>query len=154
MKAISGAVRGSHLAVAAPGVDVLVPAPEDTYQLTTGTSVAAAHVSGVVALLLERHPNVSAATIFEVLTATAKNLGTDGRDDQFGWGLIDPAAALQELDSRIADGKAIASAKPAAPKSEQKTAAPKAATPKTAGPRPAALKPGPATLRPGPGLTP
>ena len=55
------AVRGPHLAVAAPGVDVMVPAPDDTYQLTTGTSVAAAHVSGVAALLLERHPTVDAA---------------------------------------------------------------------------------------------
>ena len=35
----------------------MVPAPDDTYQLTTGTSVAAAHVSGVAALLVERHPS-------------------------------------------------------------------------------------------------
>src|SRR6185436_18134148 len=48
------AVRGKHVAIAAPGVDILVPAPEGGYQLTTGTSVAAAHISGVVALLLER----------------------------------------------------------------------------------------------------
>lgn len=140
----SGAVRGPHLAVAAPGVDVLVPAPDETYQLTTGTSVAAAHVSGVVALLLERHPTATAAMIHEVLTATARNLGDEGRDDQFGWGLIDPAAALQELESRIADGRAIASAKQSAPKAEQasKTAAPKTAAPaKTTAPRPAAVRP-------------
>ena len=68
------AVRGPHLAVAAPGVDVMVPAPDDTYQLTTGTSVAAAHVSGVAALLLERHPSVDARTVLEVLTSTARNL--------------------------------------------------------------------------------
>ena len=37
-----GANRGNYIAVAAPGVDVLVPAPDSTYQLTTGTSVAAA----------------------------------------------------------------------------------------------------------------
>ena len=99
------AVRGPHLAVAAPGVDVMVPAPDDTYQLTTGTSVAAAHVSGVAALLLERHPSVDARIVLEVLTSTARNLNPKGRDDLYGWGLIDPAAALQELDSRIADGK-------------------------------------------------
>jgi subtilisin family serine protease len=133
------AVRGPHLAVAAPGVDVLVPAPADTYQLTTGTSVAAAHVSGVAALLLERHPNIDARTILEVLTSSARNLDVKGRDDLFGWGLIDPAAALQELDSRIEDGRAVATSKPAAPKSTGATAAAKPAAPKapakTASPR-------------------
>src|SRR5664279_3232525 len=44
--------RGPQVAVAAPGVQVLEPAPDATYQVTTGTSVAAAHASGVAALLL------------------------------------------------------------------------------------------------------
>jgi subtilisin family serine protease len=150
------AVRGPHLAVAAPGVDVVVPAPDDTYQLTTGTSVAAAHVSGVAALLVERHPSIDARTVLEVLTSTARNLNAKGRDDQYGWGLIDPAAALQELDSRIADGKLIATAKPAAPKpaaakgptttatTTAKPGAPKTATPNPnfpSAPRPAAATP-------------
>ena len=46
--------RGMHIAVAAPGVDILVPAPGADYQVTSGTSFAAAHVSGVIALILER----------------------------------------------------------------------------------------------------
>jgi subtilisin family serine protease len=130
------AVRGPHVAVAAPGVDVMVPAPEETYQLSTGTSVAAAHVSGVAALLIERHPNVDAATILEVLTSTTRKLNPRGRDDQFGWGLIDPASALAELESRMSDNQ-IASASPpaqqaAAPK---QLAAPKQATQKQTTPR-------------------
>jgi hypothetical protein len=133
-KPFAQAVRGPHVAVSAPGVDVMVPAPDDTYQLTTGTSVAAAHVSGVAALLLERHPTANAATILEVLTSTARKIGTKDRDDQFGWGLIDPAAALAELDSRMADSK-VASV--TAPKqTAQKAAAPKQqAAPKTAAPK-------------------
>jgi pentapeptide MXKDX repeat protein len=111
-----GANQGPHVAVAAPGVDITVPAPSDAYQVTTGTSVAAAHVSGVAALLVERHPSVDAATILEVLTASAKRLGAKGRDDQFGWGLVDPASALAELDARIADSKVATPAKPSAPK--------------------------------------
>jgi hypothetical protein len=106
------AVRGPHVAVAAPGVDVMVPAPEQTYQLTTGTSVAAAHVSGVAALLIERHPNVDAATILEVLTSTAQKLNPKGRDDQFGWGLIDPASALAELESRMTDNQVASVSRP------------------------------------------
>ena len=50
--------RGGHIAVAAPGVDILVPSPNANYDVTTGTSVAAAHVSGVIALILERKPNL------------------------------------------------------------------------------------------------
>jgi subtilisin family serine protease len=100
----AGANRGAYVAIAAPGVKVLAPAPEAAYQLTTGTSVAAAHVSGVAALLLERHPTADAATILEVLTGSATKLTSDDRDDQVGWGLIDPASALAELDARVADG--------------------------------------------------
>jgi subtilisin family serine protease len=54
-KLFPGANRGRYIAVAAPGVDILVPAPDNSYQLTTGTSVASAEVSGVAALLLERN---------------------------------------------------------------------------------------------------
>jgi subtilisin family serine protease len=45
--------HGKYIAVAAPGVDVMVDAPGSGYTLTTGTSVAAANVSGVAALLME-----------------------------------------------------------------------------------------------------
>ena len=58
-KLFAGANRGKYIAVAAPGVDILVPAPENSYQLTTGTSVASAEVSGIVALLLERNPKLT-----------------------------------------------------------------------------------------------
>ena len=77
-------------------------------------------------------------TVLEVLTSTARNLNPKGRDDLYGWGLIDPAAALQELDSRIADGKLVATAKPAAPKAAaaKSATAPKPAAPKTAAPNP------------------
>jgi len=122
-----GAVLGAQVAVAAPGVDVMVPAPSGAYQLTTGTSVAAAHVSGVAALLLEKHPEADAQLILEVLTASATRLGNK-RDDKVGWGLIDPLAALNELDARMSDAK-VARATPAAPATQ--AAAPRAPTAST-----------------------
>ncbi|RAI33100.1 hypothetical protein CH338_23100 [Rhodoplanes elegans] len=85
--------RGKHIAVAAPGVDVLVPSPEGAYQLTTGTSVAAAHVSGVAALLIEARPSLTPADVRGILTRTAKPLGP-GKDVQVGAGLIDPIRSL------------------------------------------------------------
>ncbi len=75
-KLFTGANRGKYISVAAPGVDILVPAPENAYQLTTGTSVAAAEVSGIVALLLERNPKLTPADIRRILTASARRLGT------------------------------------------------------------------------------
>ena len=99
-KLFSGANRGKYISVAAPGVDILVPAPENSYQLTTGTSVAAAEVSGIVALLLERNPKLTPADIRRILTSSAKRLGTGDRDDNFGSGLIDPLKALQSTDPR------------------------------------------------------
>jgi Subtilase family len=89
--------RGSYISVAAPGVNILEPAPNGGYQITTGTSVAAAHVSGVAALLLERNPKLDANELRNILQSTAKDLGAKGRDDDFGWGLIDPQRALEAL---------------------------------------------------------
>jgi subtilisin family serine protease len=104
-KHFAQANRGPHVAVAAPGVDVLEPAPNGTYQLTTGTSVAAAHVSGVAALLIEREPSLDPAAVHEILTMSARDLGNKGRDDLFGWGLIDPARALEALDAKVAEDR-------------------------------------------------
>jgi subtilisin family serine protease len=66
--------RGAYVAVAAPGVDILALAPGGSYQITTGTSIAAAHVSGVAALLLQRGPSLKPKGIRAILTATAKPL--------------------------------------------------------------------------------
>jgi subtilisin family serine protease len=121
-KLFEGANRGPQVALAAPGVDILAPAPNSAYQLTTGTSVASAHVSGVAALLIEHYPSIDAATVHEILTASARTLGPNGRDDQFGWGLVDPAQALADLDAKMARDQ-IASAPTATP------AAASAATP-------------------------
>jgi hypothetical protein len=101
-KLFTGANRGKYISVAAPGVDILVPAPENTYQITTGTSVAAAEVSGIVALLLERNPKLTPADIRRILQASARRLGAGERDDNFGSGLIDPLKALQMADPRTA----------------------------------------------------
>jgi len=91
-KTYSNANRGKQVAIAAPGVDILVPAPEGGYQLTTGTSVAAAHISGVVALMLERNPRLTPAEVRSILSATAKKL-PQGRNE-VGAGLVDPVQAL------------------------------------------------------------
>jgi subtilisin family serine protease len=90
----SGANRGKHIAVAAPGVDILAPAPDGAYQFTTGTSVAAAEVSGVVALLIERNPQLTPDEVKKILMSTARDLGPKGHDPSFGAGLVDALQAV------------------------------------------------------------
>ena len=89
--------RGRYIAVAAPGVDIVAPAPSGTYQFTSGTSVAAAQVSGIVALLLEAKPGLTPQAVRKALLSTARDLGPKGRDDQFGAGLADAYGAVQSL---------------------------------------------------------
>ena len=111
-KVYKNANRGKQVAIAAPGVDILVPAPDGGYQLTTGTSVAAAHISGVVALLMERHPTADPAAIQEILTMSAKTLAPGGRNDEVGWGLVDPTSALGEMDAKVARDRDFVPGKP------------------------------------------
>ena len=95
--------RGAHIAVAAPGVDILVAVPDGGYQTTSGTSVAAAEVSGIVALMLARNRKLDPAAVRRLLTSTARDLGPAGPDDQFGAGLTDAYAALTALDGKPTD---------------------------------------------------
>lgn len=91
--------HGDYLAVAAPGVDILVPAPMKKYGYSSGTSLAAAHVSGLAALLLELRPDADAAMIANAITASAHDLGPEGHDAQFGAGRADALASLTMIGS-------------------------------------------------------
>jgi subtilisin family serine protease len=95
-KPFAMANRGNYIAVAAPGVDVMVPSPNGSYQLTTGTSVAAAHVSGIAALLLESKPTITPSELRGILVRTAKAM-TRQKDDPTVAGLVDPVGALQAM---------------------------------------------------------
>jgi subtilisin family serine protease len=86
--------RGGYVAIAAPGVDIFLPAPDEKYQMTSGTSFSAAYVSGIAALLLERNPALKPDEVRATLTETARDLGAPGRDDLFGAGEADAYAAV------------------------------------------------------------
>jgi len=94
----SMANRGSHVAIAAPGVDILVANPGAAYKMETGTSFSAGFVSGVAALILQRKPQLSPDAVKKVLLSTARDLGPKGRDDQFGAGLLDAFQAVNAVE--------------------------------------------------------
>ena len=96
-----GANQGPQVSLAAPGVDILAPAPGGSYQMSTGTSIATAHVSGVVALMLERDPTLKPDDVRKILESTATDRGPKGKDNQFGWGLINPQQALEAVATRF-----------------------------------------------------
>lgn len=59
-----------------------------------GTSFAAPLVSATAALIRARYPRMSAGDVINRMTSTARDLGPAGRDDRYGFGLVDPVAAL------------------------------------------------------------
>ena len=90
----SGANRGAHVAVAAPGVDVIAPAADNRYTIATGTSMAAAYITGAVALMLELRPDMAPDEVRAALVRSARDLGPSGHDRDYGAGLVDVAALI------------------------------------------------------------
>jgi subtilisin family serine protease len=96
-KLFTASNRGSYIAVAAPGVDVFLPAPDEKYQITSGTSFSSAYISGLAALVLERNPALKPGELRAILMKTARDLGSPGRDDLFGAGEADAFAAVSAV---------------------------------------------------------
>ena len=113
-KLFAASNRGSHIAVTAPGVDIFLPAPDEKYQMTSGTSFSAAYVSGLAALMLERNPALKPDDLREILVKTARDLGSPGRDDLFGAGEVDAYAAVMAVAAAPAVPVAAVSAPAAA----------------------------------------
>jgi subtilisin family serine protease len=113
-KLFAASNRGNHIAIAAPGADIFLPAPDQKYQITSGTSFSAAYISGVAALILQRNPVLKPDDVRRILTKTARDLGAPGRDDLFGAGEADAFAAV----TAVAEPPAVpvASANPEAEK--------------------------------------
>ncbi|MEW2442058.1 S8 family serine peptidase [Micromonospora marina] len=88
------AVTGSKIDVAAPAVDIYSTSYDGKYSKGTGTSSATAIVAGAAALIRSKYPDLPAQEVAHRLTATAVDKGPPGRDDQYGYGVIDLVAAL------------------------------------------------------------
>ena len=81
----------------APGVDIRTADRYATYQTVSGTSVAAPHVAGALALLLSAYPNLTAVQQEAAVLNGAVDLGGSEPDNVYGWGRLDVLAAYNWL---------------------------------------------------------
>jgi membrane-anchored mycosin MYCP len=98
-------VAGPWVSIAAPGTDIVglsprddsvinaIDGPDNSLLIPAGTSFSTAIVSGVAALVRAKYPQLSAHQIINRLTRTAR-APARGVDNQIGYGVIDPVAAL------------------------------------------------------------
>ncbi|HEX5204022.1 MAG TPA: S8 family serine peptidase [Actinoplanes sp.] len=93
-KAADFANYGKGLDLVTYGTEMPAARPHNRYALAQGTSDSTALVSGAVALMRARYPDMSAAEVAERLTGTAVDRGPKGRDDYYGYGQLDVIAAL------------------------------------------------------------
>ncbi|MGV9804171.1 S8 family serine peptidase [Micromonospora chersina] len=87
-------VSGPEVDVVAPAVDIYSTSYGGKYSKGTGTSGATAIVAGAAALIRSKYPDLPAQEVAHRLTATAIDKGPPGRDDEYGYGVIDLVAAL------------------------------------------------------------
>lgn len=87
--------------MAAPGVNIytadLSSGGLPLYTTVSGTSYAAPHTAGVMALLVNAFPDATVGELESALTQSAHDLGVGGPDNSYGYGLVDALAAYQAL---------------------------------------------------------
>lgn len=96
--------QNDQIEVAAAGVNVKSTMRNNGYASWNGTSVATAYVSGGLGLLWSQHPECSNADIRNIMRLTAKDLGTSGRDDLYGYGVLQVKAASELIANAGCDG--------------------------------------------------
>jgi len=87
---------GSYIDFCAPGVNILSTWKDGNYASGSGTSFSAPFVAGVIALMLSKYPQLSPEEVIATLRAEAEDLGEDGWDPYYGWGLVDAYRAVSE----------------------------------------------------------
>ena len=89
----SGSITGTATVLTAPATDLVGARPGGFWRVQ-GTSFAAPLVSATAALVRSRWPDMPAGEVVNRLITTARDLGAPGRDARYGFGVVDPVAAL------------------------------------------------------------
>lgn len=95
------ASRGSYIAFSAPGVDIWIPKNNHDGVFQSGTSFAAPFVTTAAATVKQLHPDWTPKQVTHHLAKHALDLGQRGKDDTFGWGLIQIPQTCRTLHPSI-----------------------------------------------------
>lgn len=91
--------HNEHKDIAAPGEAIMATKAQSatSYGTCRGTSFSTPIVSAALSLMFAVDPSLSAERATELLYATADDCGAAGRDDYFGWGLVNAEAAVDAV---------------------------------------------------------
>lgn len=92
---------GHYIDLAAPGIDIYSTVPLNSYEMMSGTSMAAPVISGVSALILSKNPFLTPSEVIHILQTSSKDLGAVGRDDLYGYGRVDAYKALIQTQAPL-----------------------------------------------------
>lgn len=115
---VGSSVSGAYVDVAAPGLNIVGPAPRGEgwrAEPQGGTSFAAAYVSGVAALVRSAHPELTPEEVTQRITRTADN-PPDGHNAELGYGVVNPYRAVSSLLGTRTDPPLGAMAAPVPPR--------------------------------------
>jgi len=111
-QASAAAVSGEQIVLSAPCDRISTPWLKHQRMVGTGTSNSAALVAGAAALVRARYPQMPAREVVHRLTATAVDRGPSGRDERYGYGVVDVVAALTASVPPLPEGSGAPSVTP------------------------------------------
>ncbi len=92
---------GPTVELAAPGVSIYSTWKGNSYATASGTSMACPHVSGVAALIWHKDSSLTNKEVRSTLQNTATDLGDEGRDNLYGYGLVNASAAISAISPEV-----------------------------------------------------
>ena len=103
----SWSAYGPIVDVAAPGVSIRTTAVGGAYGAYSGTSFSSPLTAGVVALMLSANPALQPSQVDSILTSTADDKGTAGRDDYYGYGRINATRAIAAAKAAVTSDTSV-----------------------------------------------
>lgn len=114
-------VVGPEIAIAAPAMNIWHATKGGGHTSGDGTSYATAIVSGVVALIRAKYPDLDAANVINRLIQTADDKGPPGRDQGYGFGVVNPVRALTADVPKVDHNPLLQAAAPPSPSAHNNT---------------------------------